>query len=1126
MEQIIVKHLDGSTTRLQSKTNMNTITKANQSVELLNKDIVDITIVSANKLSFKIGDKITIVGRDYTMNIPATEHKLSEHNFEYTLQFEGVQYDLGRVTFDVNIDTTGSDLLGDSLTGDLKMFLDILMLNIARVFPGKWSLGTYPANTETKTLTFSESDNCLSVLQMLCDNYKTEFDIAIQVNGNRVLNIGEAGRDFTFTFEYGKGKGLYELTREKVSSSNIVNRLKVFGSSKNITTKYRAPRLCLPGKTKAQSYIEDAASIAAFGVWESAKIWDDIFPHRKGTITALGANVYSFVDSAMNFDLNEKEADGVTTKYLMNGTPAKIHFNTGALAGYEFEINSYNHSTKTFTLVKFTDERDMTFPSESSAAFQLAVGDEYVILDIALPQSYIDEAESKLSTESTAYLNDNCQPKVQYSLAVHSDFLKTIVGADTNSNIFWVGDYIPIKDSDLEVDKTIRVKGFDRDLLKDFSYNLQISDMSVSRTVYNRVISELRDLDKVIKINRLNDPARARRSYLNALEILNMIFDPEGNYYTDKIKPLSIDTTMLSVGAKSMQFGLSNTMFEPNYGGNKNRVVYKGGVLSHYTILDGSNNPRIWNITDGDIILSTDANAYYIYAKCQRTGSGAVMLFSTDKITAEQDANWYHFLLGVINSVDAATSTRAMSLMYGFTTINGRYITTGRISSADGNTYFDLDNNEIQGVIKFLTGSSGLNSMTEFQELSDNVAALDYIKNAILNGSTTVAGGLILANLLMLKGSDNVVRAGLSGLVDDNIFLFADTSNAYAKALQGTAMFILRKDGTSKLGIMKIDADKVGLYKNGIEMMQIRTGTVPNRNDLISTIDITKIIPGGIYSNSGYISGNFGNSESIIVTSPLSSFTLKTTGSMTLTVSNDLNTPILGSQIACSFVLEKYISEAWIQDRIITSEFIYRETPGVSEETFVIDSILNLEVGTYRMRIEYVINTSSPNDVCTIQASASMRAQGAQANKAILFGDNGLARVKNGTNYSIMSDESFEHRISDDIYMILDQSGLKVKGPVDMPGLKGSGSVSSLGILTNAYGIIQSVSRSQQGIYSISHNIGHSNYTVCLTVYNSNAKLHAVVTSKSNNNFIVNIADSTNNYLMDSGFELSVFSNS
>lgn len=692
MDQIIVTHLAGGTTKLRSIENTSSITKAVQSVELLNKDIVDITVESAKKLVFLIGDKINILGRDYTLNIPARETKVSEFSFQYTLQFEGVQYDLARATYDVNLDTTGSDLKGDSLTGDMKMFLDVLMLNIGRIFPGKWTLGTYPLTSETMTLTFAENDNCLSVLQTLCGKYGTEFDIVIDANGNRVLNIGQVGKDFTFTFEYGKNKGLYTLTREKVSSSNIVNRLKVYGSTRNITTKYRSTRLCLPGKNKSESYLEDAASIAAFGVWENAKIYEDIYPRRTGTITSLGSSVYSFVDTAMDFDLNEKEADGVTTKYLLPGTAAKIKFNTGGLAGYEFDIQSYDHETKTFTILRQTDERGMSFPSESSAAFQFAQGDQYVILDIALPQSYETAAETDLETAGTAYLGDNCQPKVQYSLDVDHKFLEDIVGADVDSNIFWVGDNIPIKDTDIEVDKTIRIKGFERDLLKDYGYTLSISDLSVTRTVYSRVISEHGDQKKIIKFNRLNDYARARRNYLDAQEVLNMIFDPEGDFYSDKIKPLSIDTTMLSVGSKSMQFGLSNTIFQPNYAGNKNRVVYTGGSLVHYAILDTNKNPRIWNITDGDVMLSADADAYFVYAKCQKAASGGTMLFTTSKIIADSDPNYYHFLIGVINSVDSGTSTRSMSMMYGFSTVNGRFIKTGRItSSGETVSYIDLD---------------------------------------------------------------------------------------------------------------------------------------------------------------------------------------------------------------------------------------------------------------------------------------------------------------------------------------------------------------------------------------------------------------------------------------------------
>lgn len=752
MEQIIVTKVNGTTFPLQSKANSSTILSAKQTVELLNQDIIDISVQSGKKIKFEIGDKITVLGRDYTQNTPAKEVKVAENLYNYDIQYEGVQYDLGRASYDINLDTTGVDIQGDSLTGNMKTFLDILIQNTNRLFPGKWVLGTYPAETETITETFGDSDNCLSVLQTLCQKYNTEFDIVIASNGTRTLNIGQAGSTFAFTFRYGKGKGIFNLTREKVTSSNIVNRLKVYGSNKNLSSKYRSSRLLLPGKTKAQSYIEAAASIAKYGVWENAKIFEDIYPSRVGTVSALGVDRFTFVDSSMNFDLNEKEADGVTTKYLLSGVAAKIHFNTGNLAGYEFDIHSYNHASKTFVIVEQTDERDMTFPSPTSAAFQIAVGDKYVILDIALPQAYIDTAETKLQTEGAAYLEQNAQPKVQYSLTVDEFFLKNIVGAEVETNIFWVGDYIPIQDSDIEVDKLIRIKTFTRDLLKGYRYELTIADLSVTRSIYSRVISELRDIDKTIVINNLRDPARARRNYLSAQELLNKVFDTEGDYYSDRIKPLSIETSMLSVGAKSMQFGLDETVFQPNYAGVKNRIVYKGGTLVHYAIIDGSNNPRTWNITDGDVTLASDA-AYYVYAKCQKSGSGGVMLFTTDKIAVDQDATYYHFLVGIANSVDATTNTRALALMYGFTTVNGKHIKTGRITSSDGSTYFDLDTGIFSGKFSFSAGSSGLTNLSEW------AAAAQDIETAQSTANQAVQSAASLQSFI-----DNTLPAELSSL--------------------------------------------------------------------------------------------------------------------------------------------------------------------------------------------------------------------------------------------------------------------------------------------------------------------------------------------------------------------------
>lgn len=709
MEQIIVTHLDGRSIPLQSKENGSIITRAIQQVELLGADTVDITVESVVKMDFFIGDKVTIVGRDYTLNTPPKEQKLAERRFVYNLLFEGVQYDLLRVNYSVNVDTTSNeiqDLSGDSLTGDLKMFLDVLLSNANRVFPGQWLLGSYPIDTETKTLTFSENDNCLSVLQTLCsaDNYDTEFSIAIAPNGVRTINMGAMGNIFPYTFAYGKGKGLYDLTREKVSSTNIVTRLSVYGSTRNInTSKYRAFRLCLPGKSKAQSYMESLTGIANYGVWEQTKNFEHIYPHRTGTVGTLGDNELKFTDDTMNFDLNEKDEEG-NTLYLIPGASAKVHFNTGNLAGYEFEVTSYVHDTNTFTLRPFTDENGYTFPSETSEAFQFKPGDEYVILDIYLPQSYIDAAEEELETAGQEFLDKYSQPNVMYGLNIDPLFLKGVVGSEVEANIIWVGDYIPVKDDDLDVDKSIRVKGFARDLLQEYAYSLTIADMTVTVNIINRVISGLQGIENVVRINNLNNPARARKNYLNAQEVLSMIFDQEGDYYSEKIKPLSIDTSMLSVGAKYMQFGMTGTMFQPNYAGVKNRVVYEGGALTHYAILDGSGEPRTWTIGNGDVVLGSD-DAYYIYAKCQKDDDNGSILFSTGQLLVDSDPAFYHFLIGVINS-PGDNDERAVALTYGFTTINGRFINTGRVQSADGQTYFDLDTGVIQGNIRFKSGQS------------------------------------------------------------------------------------------------------------------------------------------------------------------------------------------------------------------------------------------------------------------------------------------------------------------------------------------------------------------------------------------------------------------------------------
>lgn len=750
MEQIIVRHPDGTTALLTSRARKSGVTKAEQSITLLGADTVAITVKSATPLTFHLGDQIDVYGKTYTLNQLPGIKKTGNRNFEYTLTFEGVQYELIDVQFLLPDDT-----VLDSFTGDLEDFLGILIGNLTRVYPGKWVLGVYPANTEYKTLTYTEK-NCLEVLQDLCEQYSTEFEIT-QANGVRTLNIKTAGVNFPYTFRYGRTGGLYELTRQNINSKNVVTRLYVYGGSSNLGDKYRYTRLCLPGKAKNASYIEDAAAIAAYGLKENTKIFDDIRPERYGEVTAAGSAYYAFKDATMNFDLNEKDSAG-NTKWLIDGATAKVKFTTGNLAGYEFDIHKYDHATKEIQVVPFTDENGMKFPSETSAAFQFGVGDKYFFTDINLPDTYKTDAENKLLAEGNKAITEYSQPQVQYGLSIDENFIRQFAGELTVVNLFAVGDYIPVEDEDIGVNKSVRITAFTRDLLREYKYNITLGD-SVTKTTITRVIEDLQKIDNVIEINDLADPSKARRNWKASQEVLANVFDPEGHYYSEKIKPLSIETTMLATGARSQQFVLQNTRFEPNYEGNPNTVKVVGGTLVHYTIAE---TVKSWQLNTATFSNLVSGTVYYIYARCQKTGTAGNIVFDTVQRAVDGAPTYYYFLIGSLSSVitdtDGNRPARLIALTYGATTINGRFLATGRIQSGDGQTYFDLDAGEIGGNIKFRASDGTLKDVAELEQ-SD----IEYLRDAFKDARTEIEGGVALSGFIGVRDTEQNVAAAMAG---------------------------------------------------------------------------------------------------------------------------------------------------------------------------------------------------------------------------------------------------------------------------------------------------------------------------------------------------------------------------
>ena len=722
------------------------VVSGNISHTLMGEETLILEVEASAAVGFEVGYRTEVFGRTYYLNNLPRAVRMSGHRITYSVVMESLKYELSKVLF-TNRFNGGSENVNEadfSFTGSFAGVMDKIVSELERVYgAGTWQWKEADTGVdeaydhsrldEVKTLSFS-SENVLSALNTACGQWNAEFRVEREAGVN-TITAGRFGRNvWEHTFRYGRGNGLYRLTRDRKSDSNMITRLYAYGSDKNLSGKYRGRRrrLALPQShesplVKAGGYVQDDALAEKFGYGEGAVIFDDIYPSREGTVSAVDdANVLKFTDESMDFDLNEKDGNG-NSKYLLASATARVHFNTGKLAGYEFSIAGYNSGRKTFTIVPFTDENDYQYPSPDEDEFRIQPGDRYVILDIALPDSYVAQAEAKLASRALEKYRENYRRLFAYSLEVDELFLKKNFPNASSGDIFNTGDYVNISDADLtEGVMAMKVSGFTRDVFHPYCYTLTLSDNAPSSVITSIVRSEV-EMQKVIKTNRLSDPARARRNIRTTAELLEMTFDTDGYFNGGRIRPETIETGMIAVGALSQQFMLDGVVFRPDYGGDTSSVVFSEGTLTHLGI--EKDTVRIWGITPGTVSGLDASLPYYVYARCSRDGQAGTMVFRTDAVRYDADADFFHFQVGVLSCV--SDGFRTLSLTYGSSVINGRQITSGRILSSSGTTYFDLDEGEIGGRIVFSDKSTTESGQTLIEG--------GFLNSDIINTDTLVA---------------------------------------------------------------------------------------------------------------------------------------------------------------------------------------------------------------------------------------------------------------------------------------------------------------------------------------------------------------------------------------------------
>ncbi len=736
---------------------------------VMGEDVVNCQFRDNEFIDFQIGDRFSFFGKNYYLNIAAEPTKTASNEYNYSLQFEADFYNLSKILFrglDSNNLNNEPEFV---IMANAEMLIDLILQNMVRYGSG-WAKGTVE-ETPLRNFQF-QGENCLQVLTKIADEYKMEF----WFNG-RKISFGTRVILTAITFEYGRGKGLYDIRRVNNQNTNTLTRVYVTGSDRNVPEDYRdySKKLLLPAAYGY--YLENSTAVTQFGLIEGYKNFPEIYPKRIGTVTAVSSlpdEFNRFTDADIDFDVND---------YLLSGQTAKVTFVTGVLAGWEFELSQYDHSTKSFRFNKNEDEKAVEVPSVS---LRPAVGDTYFLFDIAMPESYVTAAETELYNEAVKYLAEVSNPanKYQYNVTCDPLYLRR------NGIEPTVKYNCRIIDTDMGIDDLIRINRITRQLDDLYSYELEITNQVrvnplTSRDINNQKITQtVRQLDST-QMRRVN----SYKAFFNRLrDFMGDVFDTDGYFDGSKIKPNSIETIALKVGVKSQNFKLSNILIKVNYNGSANSVYITAGDLVHLEI-EIAGIGYTWEMQEAEFSSLDPAKSYWLYARCSKIALVGNWVLTEANLSLEHEAGYYHFLVGRLYKV--IDNYRVFDLTSGVSTIVGSTITTGRIQDASGENYFDLDSGEARFVNAFLRGGIEADS--------------GYI------GDITIEDGKLSTpdNGVVIDKDGIVAKKGKIGMLDigenylslnQNVGGTADTWAANTNAIAWTPdYFLLRKNSDSSV---------------------------------------------------------------------------------------------------------------------------------------------------------------------------------------------------------------------------------------------------------------------------------------------------------------------------------------
>ena len=671
----------------------------------------------------------------YTLAAPANIKKNGTRDIEYTLIMESAQYQLNRYKLRNTVDKR----LKFSMCATPKEYIQVIVDNLNQRDSG-WAVGDCIVSTE-KTIAFDHSF-VSDALQSVADTFNSEWEI---VGKTIHLKKVEYFKDDPLPLSYGKGNGFVPgVGRTTETGSRPVEILFVQGGSQNIDrSKYGSAELLLPKSQtleyEGRTYISDADGYsirrqdkAVLYNNEDSLDCSEIYPSRVGKVTKVEVideanNFYDIIDNTIPENLNYND-------YLIEGENMTIVFQSGMLAGDDkaFELK-YNHAERRFEIVP--QEIDgLTMPGGVYIPHE---GDTYAIFGCMLPDVYICDNATKTGAswdmfrEAARYLYENEDTKFTFSGELQGMWAKRNwlkVGGK-----LVVGGYVLFTDNQFAPDGVkIRITGIKDYLTSPYAPTVELSN-SVSGKSLNSTLNELENGNVIVDENQKKIIQFTKRRFRDSLETIDMLEQALLENFTNSINPIAVQTMAMLVGDESLQFRFVDSSLNPiqyhiTYNQETKQLIASATILQHMTLgIDtitssrDKNTYKHWTMSGyTSPVLDQISQKYYFYAKVPTgTGTGEFVLSPT-AIGMNDVSGYYHLLVGVLNS--EYDGERSFATLYGFTEVLPGRITTDKIVSADGKTYFDLANSIIGGNIRFRSTNGTDKNVSDLEdELNERI---------------------------------------------------------------------------------------------------------------------------------------------------------------------------------------------------------------------------------------------------------------------------------------------------------------------------------------------------------------------------------------------------------------------